>query len=87
MADITRKCFRPLWEIRSFIDRRYDTLSSRACICRVPILWGVHSIYARVWSVSVVFLCQGPAKPPTRLTKVGFTLLFCVIAPKRPGAC
>lgn len=24
LSYISRKCFRPLWEIRSFIDRRYD---------------------------------------------------------------
>lgn len=47
-----RKCFRPLWEIRSFIDRRYDTFPLAHVYAVSPFLGSAFHICPSVECIS-----------------------------------
>ena len=73
-----RKCFRLilLWKCGSFRDSRI-TDTPRSCIVYAvrPYSWGLYSIRARVWSISVVYRV-GVFHNLHRINERGSTLLF-----------
>ena len=57
----------PLWEIRSFNDRGITiTLSARALVMLARQFCCGTPYQAECGVLSVVYFCQGPAKPPTK---------------------